>query len=49
VADSFGNFSVQVTNSDGISTFNFKVLDPFGQQTIRSFPVFWIAEAYQAH
>ncbi len=29
-------------NTAGLSTYNFKILDPFGHQYIRSFPVFWI-------
>ena len=29
----------------GINTYDFKVLTPFGQQLIRSFPVFWTVYA----
>jgi hypothetical protein len=37
-----GNFSVTETNTSGVNTYNFLVIDPFGQQLIRSYPVFWI-------
>ncbi len=47
--DAKGNFSVQVENQDGINTNNFMVIDPFNQQTIRSFPIFWTTQAYKAH
>jgi hypothetical protein len=43
--DANGFFTVKATNTSGINTFNFKVLDPFGHQYIRSFPVFWIPYA----
>ena len=36
-----GFFTVQATNTQGINTYDFKVLDPFGHQYIRSFPVYW--------
>ena len=40
--DSNGNFSVTETNTQGVNTYNFLVIDPFGRQLIRSYPVFWI-------
>jgi hypothetical protein len=45
--DAQGRFTHQVRNEAGINTYNFLVIDPFGQQTIRSFPVFWITFAAQ--
>jgi hypothetical protein len=43
--DANGNFSVKEKNSSGVNTYNFLVIDPFGRQLIRSFPVFWIPYA----
>jgi Dockerin type I domain len=40
--DANGNFSVQETNTDGVNTYNFLVISPYGQQLVRSYPVFWI-------
>jgi hypothetical protein len=40
--DANGNFSVHETNTDGVNTYNFLVIDPYGQQLVRSYPVFWI-------
>ena len=42
--DANGFFTVKPwpPNTAGLNTYNFKVLDPFGHQYIRSFPVFWI-------
>jgi Dockerin type I domain len=40
-----GFFTVQATNTSGVNTYNFKILDPFGHQYIRSFPVFWTTYA----
>jgi Dockerin type I domain len=40
--DANGNFSVTETNTEGVNTYNFLVIDPYGRQLIRSFPVFWI-------
>lgn len=39
--DGNGFFTVTAENTLGINLYNFKVLDPFGHQYIRSFPVFW--------
>jgi hypothetical protein len=43
--DANGFFTVTATNTQGVNTYNFKILDPFGHQYIRSFPVFWTAFA----
>jgi hypothetical protein len=40
--DAQGFFSTNAKNTQGVNTNNFKILDPFGHQYIRSFPVFWI-------
>jgi hypothetical protein len=37
-----GFFSVPAENTQGVNTYNFKVLDPFGHQYIRSYPVYWL-------
>jgi hypothetical protein len=42
VADAQGNFSVPVTLSNGITTFTFLAIDPFGQQRVRAFPIYWM-------
>jgi hypothetical protein len=47
--DAKGNFSLTVTNVDGININNFLVIDPYGQQTVRSFPIFWVTQAYKAN
>jgi hypothetical protein len=43
--DANGNFSVKVTNSGGVNTDNFLIIDPYGRQLIRSYPIFWIPYA----
>jgi hypothetical protein len=43
--DASGNFSINETNKQGINTYNFLIIDPYGQQLIRSYPVFWIPYA----
>ncbi len=43
--DANGNFSVHEKNSAGVNTYNFLIIDPYGQQLIRSYPVFWIPYA----
>jgi hypothetical protein len=43
--DANGNFFVQETNTAGVNTYNFLIIDPFGRQLIRSYPVFWIPYA----
>jgi hypothetical protein len=40
--DANGFFSIASTNSAGINNNDLLILDPFGHQLIRSFPVFWI-------
>jgi hypothetical protein len=40
--DANGNFSVNETNTAGVNTYNFLIIDPYGQQLIRSYPVFWV-------
>ena len=37
-----GNFTVHETNTEGVNTYNFLVISPYGQQLIRSYPVYWI-------
>ncbi len=40
--DASGFFSDKVKLTQGVNTFTFLVLDPFGRQQIRSFPIFWL-------
>jgi hypothetical protein len=40
--DSHGFFSVNETLTQGVNTFNFLVIDPWGRQQIRSYPIFWL-------
>jgi hypothetical protein len=40
--DASGFFSIESKNSSGINNNDLLILDPFGRQYIRSFPVFWI-------
>jgi hypothetical protein len=40
--DAQGRFSLTVTNKDGINQNEFLVLDPFGQQVIRAYPIYWL-------
>jgi hypothetical protein len=40
--DANGNFTVNEKNTSGVNAYNFLVIDPFGRQLIRSYPVFWI-------
>jgi Dockerin type I domain len=44
-ADAQGFFSVVTTNTEGLNNNNFLILDPFGHQLIRSFPIYWISFA----
>jgi hypothetical protein len=37
-----GEFTVPEKLTQGINTFNFLVIDPFGRQLIRTFPIFWL-------
>lgn len=40
--DEHGNFTLTGTNNTGLNNFQFLVIDPFGNQVTRLFPVFWI-------
>jgi hypothetical protein len=40
--DAQGNFAIKEKLSQGINTYEFLILDPFGQQVIRSYPIFWL-------
>lgn len=40
-ADADGDFSVGGRNEDGINNYTFLVVDPYGKQLIRAFPVYW--------
>ncbi len=42
VADAQGNFSVKVSLSNGINQFDVQVVDHYGQQTLRAFPILWV-------
>ena len=37
-----GFFTVSSTNGQGVNTTNFLIIDPYGRQLVRSYPVFWI-------
>jgi hypothetical protein len=41
-SDANGFFSITATNSAGLNNNDFLILDPFGQQMIIDFPIFWI-------
>ena len=43
--DANGFFSVTSKNSQGLNNNDFLILDPFGQQMIIDFPVYWIPYA----
>jgi hypothetical protein len=45
VADAKGNFSLKVTLSSGINAYDFQAVDPYGQQTLRAFPILWLGFA----
>jgi hypothetical protein len=47
--DARGNFSVQAKNTDGINNNNFLVIDPYGQQKIMAYPIYYFPAVYQAH
>jgi len=42
VADAQGNFSLKVNLTDGINQLDFQAVDPYGQQTLRAFPIYWL-------
>ena len=43
--DANGFFSITTTNTEGLNNNDFLILDPFGQQLIIDFPIFWIPYA----
>lgn len=43
--DARGYFSVRTTNEEGLNNNDFLILDPFGHQLIRDFPILWIPYA----
>ncbi len=43
--DAHGNFSVKVTNREGLNNYDFLAISPYGQQKIQDFPIFWTAFA----
>jgi Dockerin type I domain len=43
--DANGYFTVTATNTQGLNNNDFLILDPFGQQMIIDFPIFWIPYA----
>jgi hypothetical protein len=45
VADAQGNFSIKVKMSDGINELDLQAVDPYGQQTLRAFPILWLGFA----
>jgi hypothetical protein len=46
VADSHGNFSMQLVQADGINQLDFRAIDAYGQQTqLLAFPVLWLGFA----
>jgi hypothetical protein len=44
--DAQGNFSVKAKNVDGINNNNFLVIDPYGQQVVRDFPIYYFPAVY---
>ena len=44
--DARGNFSYKVKNTSGINTYEFLAIDPFGQQTIRAYPIYYFPDVY---
>ena len=45
VANAQGNFSIKVKMSDGINELDLQAVDPYGQQTLRGFPILWLGFA----
>ncbi|HMF37980.1 MAG TPA: dockerin type I domain-containing protein [Isosphaeraceae bacterium] len=43
--DANGFFSITTTNTEGLNNNDFLILDPFGQQMIIDFPIYWISYA----
>lgn len=44
--DARGDFSVKATNSNGINNNDFLVIDPFGQQTIQDYPIYFFPAVF---
>ncbi|MDG3004762.1 hypothetical protein [Paludisphaera mucosa] len=42
VADEHGYFRYSTTLTDGINQLDFQVVDPFGRQVLRAFPIYWL-------
>jgi hypothetical protein len=42
VADAHGNFSYTDHLTDGINQLDFQAVDPYGHQTLRAFPIYWL-------
>ena len=40
--DAKGFFTLSTINTQGVNTTNFLIIDPYGSQIVRSYPVFWI-------
>ena len=37
-----GSFRIATTLTDGINQFDLQAVDPFGRQTLRAFPIYWL-------
>jgi hypothetical protein len=48
VANAEGNFSFQAKNSDGINNNDLLVVDPFGQQKIMDYPIYYFPAVYRS-
>ena len=42
MADANGDFSIKITNKDGINQLDFLAVDPYGHQIFRAFPILWL-------
>jgi hypothetical protein len=40
--DAQGNFSIKVHNTTGLNNFDFLIVDPYGRQLVRAFPIVWL-------
>ena len=40
--DAKGFFTVNANNTQGVNTTNFLIIDPYGRQLVRVYPVFWV-------
>ena len=49
VADARGNFSIKVDLTNGINQLNLQAVDPYGQQTLLAFPIYWLGFARYAN